>query len=175
MAMQVVRLLVGAALLLLGRQLYWVFVAGVGFVVAMDLASRLAQVESTLLILLIALSAGVIGALLAVFLQRAAIGIAGLLAGGYVVLLLLEYIGMQTSPLSWVLAFVGGAVGVVLILMLFEWALILLSSLTGAWMITQALNLTRTVTGLAFLVLLVIGVAIQASLMRQRNGQRTRP
>lgn len=173
MVTQVAGLLVGAALLLLGRQLYWLFVVGVGFAAAMQLVPRFVQSESTLTVLVIALAAGLIGALIAVFLQRAAIGIAGFLAGAYVVLTLLEVVGVQSAVLSWVLAFIGGFVGVALTQMVFEWALILLSSITGAAMIAQGLNVARPVTVIAFLILLVVGAALQASMMGRR-GAKTR-
>jgi len=164
-AIQVLRFLVGAALLILGRQLYWLFVAGVGFVVAMDLVPRLVQVESTALILALALVAGVVGALLAVFLQRVSIGIAGFFAGAYAALALLDALQVQTPVVWWVLALVGAAIGVGLTLVLFEWALIILSALVGAWMVPTSFSLGSGVTWLAFMVLLVIGVAVQAVMM----------
>lgn len=166
MATQVLRFLVGAALLVLGRQLYWFFVAGIGFVVTMDVVPRLVQVESTALILVLALVAGVIVALLAVFLQRVAIGIAGFVAGTYAVLILFDALQMQAPLLSWVLALVAGVMSVILTLVLFEWALIVLSAMIGSWMVAASLPLRSTTTWLAFLILLVIGVAVQALLMR---------
>jgi hypothetical protein len=160
-------LLVGAALLLLGRQLYWLFVAGVGFVVTMELVSDLAQIESTLLILILALAAGIVGALLAVFLQKVGIGIAGFLAGAYAVLVLLDYVGVEAALLGWILAIVGGVLGAILTLVLFDWALIVISSLMGGWMITQGLNLANNlVVALVFVIIVAIGVAIQGTLLR---------
>lgn len=173
--MRALRFLVGAALLFLGRQLYWLFVAGVGFVVTIDLVPRLIQVESTALLLIIALAAGLVGALLAVFLQRTAIAMGGFFAGGYAVLALLQVAGMETAPVVWILALVGAVLGAVVTLVLFDWALIILSSLTGAWMITQGLDPgTRLVTGAAFVVLLVIGMAIQAALLGDTESRPTR-
>lgn len=172
MTRQVLRLLVGAALLFLGRQLYWLFVAGVGFVVTMELVSDLAQIESTILILILALTAGIVGALLAVFLQKVGIAIAGFLAGAYAVLVLLDYVGMEATLLLWVLAIIGGVLGAVLTLVLFDWALIVISSLIGAWMITQGLNLVNDlVVAVVFLILLAVGVAIQGTLLRRTEGR----
>jgi hypothetical protein len=170
MATPVVSLLVGGALLLLGRRLYWLFVAGVGFAVALNLVPRVVQTESVVPVLAIALAAGLVGAALAVLLQRAAIGMAGFLAGGYVVLALLEVLGAQASFVSWVLAFAGGAAGVFLTQMLFGWALILLSSLAGPAMIAQTLNVGRPVAVVVFLILLVAGAAVQGSAMLRREG-----
>jgi hypothetical protein len=176
MAVPVLRILVGAALLLLGCQLYWLFVAGVGFAVAMELVTRFAGIESTALMLLIALAAGIVGALLAVWLQKAAIGLAGFFAGGYAVLALLDLAGTRVPALSWILALVGAVIGVVVTLVVFDWALIILSSLAGAGTIIQALDLTRPMTVAGFLVLLTIGIAVQASLLtrEKRRGTESR-
>ncbi|MGD9029642.1 MAG: hypothetical protein PVG25_07490 [Anaerolineae bacterium] len=169
MAIPVLGVLVGAALLLLGRQLYWLFVAGVGFAVAMGLVTRLAEVDSATLRLLIALAAGFVGALLAVWLQKAAIGLAGFLAGGYAVLSLLDLARMQAPLLPWVLALAGAVIGVVLTLVLFDWGLIVLSSLAGAGAIVQALHLAQPATIAVFLVLVVAGIAIQGLLLAQEE------
>jgi hypothetical protein len=162
-------ILVGAALLLVGRQLYWLFVAGVGFAVAIDLLTRLTQIQSPLLMIIIGLGAGIAGALLAVLLQRLAIAVAGFFAGGYVTLALLDLVELQGPALSWILALVGAVIGVVLTLVLFEWALIVLSSLAGAGVIVQTLDLRRLVTVVAFLILVAIGIAIQASLLAREE------
>jgi hypothetical protein len=169
MAVPILRILIGAALLLLGRQLYWLFVAGVGFAVAMELVARLAETDSRALVLLIALAAGIVGALVAVWLQKAAIGLAGFLVGGYAVFALLELAGMRPPVLVWVLALLGAVIGVVLTLMVFDWGLIALSSLAGAGIIVRALDLARPITVVVFVVLLVAGVAIQASLLGQEQ------
>ncbi|MBS3785141.1 MAG: hypothetical protein KGY78_11935 [Anaerolineae bacterium] len=173
MVTRAILILIGAALLLVGRQLYWLFVAGVGFSVAIDLVTRLTEIQSPLLLLAIALAAGLAGALLAVLLQRLAVAIAGFLAGGYVVMALLDLVELQAPTLAWVLALVGAILGVVLTLALFEWALIILSSLSGAGVIIQTLDLSRGATIAAFLILLVIGIAVQASqLGREEPAER---
>jgi len=162
-------ILVGAALLLVGRQLYWLFVAGVGFAVAIDLVARLTEIQSPLLLIIIGLGAGIAGALLAILLQRLAIAVAGFFAGGYVTLALLDLFELQGPALSWILALVGAVIGVVLTLVLFEWALIILSSLAGAGVIVQTLDLRRLVTVVAFVILVAIGIAIQASLLAREE------
>lgn len=167
-------LLVGVVLLLLGRRIYWLFVGGVGFVAAMTLVTRLTNVQRDWLVILIALAAGVVGAVLAVLLQRVAIGIGGFLAGGYIVLSLLDLVEIGTPMVSWLLAMVGGIIGVVLASLLFDWALILLSSLVGASMVAQSLSLRDSLTALVFLVALVVGVVFQAGLMGRDPGDRRR-
>ncbi len=163
MTLSILSILAGAAALLAGRRLYWLFVAAIGFIVAADLASRLAGVDEAWLVILIALAAGVVGAVLAVFLQRLAIGAAGFLAGGYVVMALLDFAGLDLPALSWVLALIGAVIGVMVVLALFEWALIVLSSLAGAGIIVQTLELSGTVAAVTFAVLLLVGVVSQAA------------
>jgi uncharacterized membrane protein YsdA (DUF1294 family) len=164
--MPVVRILVGVALFTLGRRLYWLFVAGVGFVVAMALATRLLQNQPEWVILILALVAGVIGALLAVFLQRVAVGIAGFLAGGYLVLSLIEIFGLRPGELSWIPFLIGGILGAILAAALFDWALILLSSLTGASLLAQSIPVEPSIRILLFLGALVLGILVQAGMMR---------
>lgn len=175
MTTQIARILIGVTLLLLGRELYWLYVAGVGFVVAMDLMTRVVQIEPTILIFLIALIAGLIGALLAVLLQRAAIGVGGFLAGGYVLLVFSDFVGMQTGMVPWILAVIGGAIGLVLTLMLFEWALIILSSVVGAGMVAQSVDASQSVTVVLFLAASAVGIVVQATLMDRGIGGRQRP
>jgi hypothetical protein len=172
----VLRVLIGIVLLLVGRKLFWFFVAAMGFVVAMDLMMRLFPGPEagavTLVALVAGLVAGVIGALLAIFLQRASVGIAGFLAGGYIVLSLLDVFGLgEMTILAWVLAFVGAVVGLVLALALLEWALIVLSSLSGAGLIAQSIDLSRPLAALVFVVALVVGIVVQARMLREERAE----
>ena len=158
-------LLVAILLLFLGRQIFWLFVGGVGFVAAIDLVSRLATPWPIWLTLVVALAAGLVGALLAILLQEVAVGIAGFLAGGYIVLQVLELLGMPVSTLIWVLALVGAIVGAILALGLFDWALIVLSSLVGASIIARSFALAQPVMLLVFVVAAVVGIVVQARVM----------
>jgi hypothetical protein len=127
---------------------------------------------ATLVALVVGLAAGVIGALLAIFLQRVSVGVAGFLAGGYVALSLLDVFGLgETTIPAWVLAFVGAVVGLVLALALLEWALIVLSSLSGASLIAQSIDLSRPAAVLAFVVALSVGIVVQARMLREEGAE----
>jgi len=172
--MPVLKILIGIALLLLGRKLFWLFVAGIGFVVAMDLVLRLFAGRQaggvTLIALIVGLIAGVICALLAIFLQRAAVGIVGFLAGGYVVLSLFDILQLgDMTVLAWALVFVGGIVGVILALVVFEWALIVLSSLSGAGLIAQSVGVGRPLAALIFVAALIVGLVAQGRMLRKER------
>src|SRR5450432_1627851 len=77
-------LFVGIAILLFGRRLFWLLVAAVGFAVGMQLTPYLMQHPPTWLALAIAIAFGILGALLALILQKIAIAIAGFLLGGHI-------------------------------------------------------------------------------------------
>ena len=65
-----VTVLIGVVLLILGRKLFWVFVGAAGFLIGINIAEQVMTTGSDSMRLLIALLAGVIAALLAIFLQR---------------------------------------------------------------------------------------------------------
>lgn len=167
--MTALRILVSVLLLILGRQLFWLFVGGTGFVLTMDLVARLTLAWPEWLTLVVALLAGIIGAVLAIVLQQIAVGVAGFITGGYVVLNFLDLIGLQMPVLAWILAIIGAIVGLVLAISLFDWALIVLSSSAGATLLVQSLNVEPPVTFIIFGGALILGIVIQANLMRSRN------
>ena len=68
----IIRLLAGGALLVLGRKLFWLFVAAVGFAAGWAVATDLLSVQPEWLALVIAVAVGVVGVLVAQFVQRLA-------------------------------------------------------------------------------------------------------
>ena len=67
--MTLFRLLLGIALLAAGRNLFWLFLGGTGFILGFDLAGRLVHGQPQGIMFFIAVVAGVACALLALFLQ----------------------------------------------------------------------------------------------------------
>lgn len=169
-------LLFGLALLLAGRRIFWLAVGVVGFFFAYDLAHRFLEAGSEGLELAIGLLAGIIGIVLAIFLQKVAVGLAGFVIGGYLVT---DLVTGGTGPLDLtqlVIFFVVGIVCAFLAIWLFETALILLSSLAGAALILEPLQLEPSASLVAFALLVVVGVAVQAGIGpgRRRRRQRRR-
>src|SRR5213595_2081728 len=78
----IVGALIGIVILLFGRKLFWLCVAAVGFAAGVEIAPHLVNEPSPLLALTVALVLGLIGALLALFLQKIAIAVLGFLAVG---------------------------------------------------------------------------------------------
>src|SRR5438874_8480434 len=132
-------LLLGAALLLFGRRLFWLFIGAAGFAAGLEAEMHLFQAHQEQpgwVTLLVALLLGMIGILLAIFLQKLAISIGGFVGGAYLTLFFLHGVGEWNShvpaPGLWLAVIVGGIVGTVLMLILFKWTLIVLSSVLGA-------------------------------------------
>jgi hypothetical protein len=166
--LSVISLILGVALLVAGRKLFWLFVGAAGFVTGIQLATQFWQ-GPELLAIIIGLVVGVIFALLAIFLQSVAIGIAGFLAGGYILTVLAGMIGVNQGAFSWIVYIIGGIIGVLLVIFLFDWAIITLSSLAGASLITQALLIPSGIGGVIFIVLVIVGVVVQASMMQREK------
>src|SRR5437879_8026611 len=82
LSVPIISALIGTVILLFGRKLFWLCVAAVGFAAGVEITPHLVHEPSTLLALSVALVLGLIGALLAIFLQKIAIEVMGFIAGG---------------------------------------------------------------------------------------------
>ncbi len=81
-----ITLILGALLLVLGRKLFWLFVGALGFLAGMSLAQNYLGGQSENVVLIAGIVCGLLGVVLAIFLQRVAIAAAGFFAGGYFVM-----------------------------------------------------------------------------------------
>jgi hypothetical protein len=172
-----VGIFVGAVLLLFGRRLYWVFVAGIGFLTGLALVPDLFPGQPEWLILLEALAVALVGAAIAIVAQQLTIGLIGFVAGGGIGLLLLRALGIVGDGSAWAAYLIAGVVGLVLMLVLFDWALILLSSVAGAYLtvtgVAARASLPQGMWVLLLVALVLIGVIVQAG--RSRGpGRATR-
>jgi hypothetical protein len=159
-------LVIGVVLLLFGRRLYWLFVAGVGFLTGLALAPDLLPGRSELLVLLVALVMAIVGALIAVVAQKITIGLIGFVAGGTIGLYIVRALKILGDGPAWVVYLIAGIVGLVLMLVVFDWALIVLSALAGANLIVTGVagrvHLPEGTWFLLFVALVLVGVILQA-------------
>jgi len=160
---------IGFTILILGRQIFWVSVAGLGFVLGMNYAMQYFQGSSEI-ILMVSLGAGILGAILGYTLQRAAAGLIGFLAGWYLTTILLNTINLNIGQYTIILTTIGGLIGVGLISLLFDWSLILLSSLAGASIIAQSIQTRPSFNTAIFLILFVLGFIIQGILFTNEKN-----
>ena len=159
-----VSVILGIVLLLLGRKLFWLFVALAGFYVGFEVARAVMAGEPQWLIWLAAAAVGLIGAILAMLFQRVAFGLGGLYAGGYLALLAAErFLPGDLGLGAFVVGAVAGAIAAVLIM---DWAIIALSCMFGAALVVSSLGLGDIGRALTFAALVAAGIIAQRRLMR---------
>jgi hypothetical protein len=164
-----VTVVVGLAVLLFGRRLFWLFVGAAGFAVGLHLAPAALPDSPEWLIVLAALVLGIVGAVLAILLQWLAAGLGGFVVGAHGGLAAAGALGLD-GPWLWAGVFVAGIVVAALALWLWDPVLILLSALVGAALLTPLLPVPPGVRPWAFLALAVAGIAVQASVLAPPPG-----
>jgi len=171
--MDIINIVLGVVLLITGKKLYWLFVAVVGFLIGLALTVQNINLNPQWLIYVVAIGAGVIGAVLALFLQNLAIALAGFIVGGYGAYYLSQLLGNNSEAINWMAFIIGGIVGLLLVASVFNWALYVLSSWAGATLVTKAIGLQAQLGLVLFFVLFVLGMIIQAGLFK--NGPAKKP
>jgi hypothetical protein len=158
----------GALLLLLGWKLFWLFVGVMGFAAGLQAAQIYFGPQPFWVLWAAGLVCGVIGAILALFFQKLAIGVGGFVAGCTLALHLTLMMGSHPGAM---VALIGGVIGVVALYLLFDWALIILSSLVGTGFIIEVLGRHAPYAPVLSVILIAAGVIFQARmLMASRNG-----
>ena len=166
--LSVINIILGAALLVAGRKLFWLFVLAGGFIAGVQFATIIIKGPEWLTII-IGVVAGIAFMILARFLKTFAIGITGFVLGGSIFSAIAGALGFD---INWIIWIVGGVIGIILVAILFDWALINLSSFAGAALLVQSLNLSDAIRSTAFIILLIVGIFVQALGMR---GERKAP
>jgi hypothetical protein len=161
--------MIGLALLLIGRQLFWIAIAGLGFIFGMNYASQFIQTspEATILI---SLGIGAVGAVIGYTLQRAAAVLLGFLAGWFLTVSLINYLHFDIDFII-ILAALGGVIGIGLVSLIFDWSLIILSTLSGAALITQSIQYAPQIKLGVFAALVILGLTIQGFALIQEGSE----
>ncbi|MEM9597565.1 MAG: DUF4203 domain-containing protein [Acidobacteriota bacterium] len=152
----------GLALLVLGRRLFWLALAGVGFLAAVVLTRQLLADAAPLVQLALALGAGLLGAFVAVTAQRLALSFGGFVVGAFGAAWGLQTFAPDLG--NWILpaALVAGVLGVLLAHSLFEVALVVVSSGAGAALVAGASGLTPPKDLWLAVGLFVVGLVAQS-------------
>ncbi len=162
--MNLIFIAAGVLLLFLGRKLFWLFVAVVGFLLGITYAPQVLTNQPQSVILTISLIFGLFGALLAALLQKFAVGFAGFAAGGYVAYYLLEFITVNLGQYHWMAILAGAIIGALLAGSMFDWALVLITSAAGAALVSQGLNLKMPFSAITLVGLFVLGLIAQVNI-----------
>lgn len=159
-----VNVIAGVVLLLAGRKLFWLFVGLIGAYVGFEGARLFMADQPQWLVFLVAVAAGLIGAIVAMLFERVAFALAGFYAGAYLALLAAERFVPGVFG-TWAFI-VGGALGAIGAALIMDWAIIVLSSMVGAALVVSSLGLGDLGSLLVYAGLVAIGIVVQAKLLR---------
>jgi hypothetical protein len=169
----IAQLVIGVLLLIFGRKVFWLFLGGIGFLAGMTLALKFIGGESTSALWITGLIGGLVGAALAVFIQKVATAVAGFVGGGMLGYVIAHMAGWQTEHFPWIPVLVCGVLGILFATFLFKWALTVLSSGVGAYMIVEAFDLPAFLSTFLVIVLAIAGIVIQVRLDRKKKPAAT--
>lgn len=167
-----INILIGLVLILAGRKLFWLFVACVGFISGFHYSQYIWAIHSPVLVLVLSIAVGALGAVIAIFFQKAAIVVAGFAAGGYIAMMLIGQFTGLPAQIAWLPYVVGGIIGAAILYAVFDWALILLSTLTGAALVVQMMAFKPWVEIALFVILSAAGVVFQAKAITDEGAER---
>jgi len=159
----ILAVLIGLVSLFFGRRLYWAFVAVAGFLLGLTLGPMILSGIDPSWQPWLTLLLAVLFAVLSLILHKAMIAISGAIGLGN-----LAYLLTQPNLPEWAvvtLTILGGIIGLVVALALFDWGLMLFSSLAGASLVSSGLvSLFPSSAGadwIIFLFLFVVGLTFQ--------------
>jgi hypothetical protein len=166
-------IIAGIALLVYGRKLFWLVVGASGFLVGVTVSTRLFHDQPESALIVIGLAVGALGAILAILVQKIAIGLAGFLVGGYGAYRLLEFLSLSSDSQMMLRLplLVGGVLGLAIALFMFEWALVVLSSMMGSALIVYATQPEGQGASVVFIVLFILGLVIQSKLIARKRAE----
>jgi len=172
---EVIRLLVGGGLILFGRKLFWFFIGAAGFLGGLSAGQSLLDEKPFWYAFIMGAICAVILVMLVKLLKNIAFGIGGFILGAYLANGVLEIMGLELGTLQWLILIAAGAMGAGLLLTLFDWALVILSSTVGALLISQFIPLDPPASQVIFIGLLILGMMIQIRHEKPRGFQKTIP
>jgi len=170
--MQIVQGLIGLALLAFGRKGLALCLGAIGFVAGMTFTTRLFDTAPTGLVIAIAIAGGVIGVFIAFAIEKVATVLVGILGGGYIGMALADSFGWNNGGFPWIPVVVCAMLGVLLSFFLLKWALIIFSSLVGAYLVAGAFQLHALLATPLFVVLAIAGIWFQARSGRSKKVEQ---
>jgi hypothetical protein len=152
---------VGFCMLILGRQFYGVFSGGVIFIMGISLLPYLALSGDSQGQITFSVFMSLLAGLSSFSLKRIVVGITGFFAGAGLVFFIPALLGWDTSWLSLPVCIAAGMLSVAMLLVAFDYALILFSSLAGSTIILQALPVWSFDRHLVFFLVFLFGMITQ--------------
>lgn len=151
---------IGAVLLLFGRRLYWLALGALGYFVGLTLADRYLETSSDMELLAGAV-AGAAGILVAFMAEKLAVTVGGFGIGAVLAYYLARPYAGELSYQIWFIVLVGALLGVCFAAFVFKAAVVVVSVLVGAFLVTRGLFLEPPYEIAVFVALALTGLAIQ--------------
>ena len=169
--MLILTILIGFVVLVMGRQIFWVFIAGIGFALGVIYGEQFYAGQPDWMIFAFSSLIAILGAVLAYTLQRLAGAIAGFVSGWYIAYLIMGYFRIDFGQFDELLPIIVGIIFAVLILTYFDWSVIVISSLAGSAIIVSGMRLPGN-TELALLITFaIVGIVIQSIWFIQEDSK----
>lgn len=166
-------LVIGLILVLLGRKVYLISIGILGFLGGLYLFMSFLGTAHDWRSLLFALLFGTVGSLLAFALHKAAWLFGGFCGGGVLALYFNDATGMIDVGSPVTLFLIGGGIGAILFLLVLDWALVVVTTLAGAALISWQSHLKGGAFQALFFGLTAAGLLIQGRTMRGDRKQKS--
>jgi len=170
--MNALLLVIGVILLLLGRKAYLISIGILGFLGGLYIFTTFLGTAHDWRSILFALATGTVGSLLAFALHRAAWIFGGFFGGGVLMYYLRDSTGLLGSLSPVPMFIIGGVIGAILLSLILDQALILLSCLTGAALITYQSGLHGAPALFLFAGLFGTGFLVQGRTLRSDHRDK---
>jgi len=173
--MTTIYVIIGFVLLIAGRRALWLSVMGVVFVATTQFLTHFLFDMKASTITLIAAGASLVVLVLYLLIEKSTIFILGAIGGGLVgIITVNSFFSLPADPLlqSFVSFLAGSALGMLLIQLLFQWTMVVFSSLMGAYLVSGVIGELPLFRLTAMVLLTIAGLFIQTRLMRQTRPER---
>lgn len=164
--MAAISALIGFLTLILGRQYYPVYVGAITFMMAQLVIPQIFPRQSFQSILVASIVAGVITGGLSISLKRILAIVASFFVGGSLVFGAADLLGLGPAFQTWTIYLIAGAVGALLTILVFDFAMIFLSAAYGATLILENLSLHGFSTLVWLILLTIFGIIVQWVLLQ---------
>jgi hypothetical protein len=154
-------LLIGLALVLAGRKMFWIFIAVAGFLAGLSFGMNYFGDPMSAQAIGVGIVCAVASCLIALLIPPLAAATAGFLAAGCVGSEILAALAGPGSPWQTAAFITAGIVGAALALAAFDWVLAIFSSLLGATMILTVLTVPPAWHVPALVAIAALGCVIQ--------------
>lgn len=169
------KIAIGFVLVFAGCQIPWFFVGAAGLLLGDFIALYVLHIEKTRDIFIHDLKYGILASLVTLIHKRTATIIAAGLHSAFLIRNLPMLLGWDMGWFSWQYYVIAAAIGILLVYFVKTYAIVTISSFSGAVLIAQNTGLGAITPWFTVLALIVLGVATQFILLRHYNPELDDP